>query len=271
MASSSLKVTSVRPAEAGSATALLSPTGAYALRFAETDAQRRSVFRLRFLVFNMELRFLVFNMELNEGLESAYENGEDRDAFDSVFDHLLVEHVPTGRVVGTYRMQNGATAARNLGYYSAREFDFTPYEGLRAQMIELGRACVHRDHRSFEVLTLLWRGIAMYAQQHGARYLAGCSSLTSQDPTEGSAMYHRLEDCLVTPELRTQPLPEFAFTLAPSGGSRPTPPKLLRSYLAVGAQICGPPALDREFKTIDFLTLLDLEALSPSVRARWLG
>src|SRR6202012_5713025 len=32
--------------------------------------------------------------------------------------------------------------------------------------------------------------------------------------------------------------------------------KLLRAYLAIGAKICGPPAIDREFGTIDFLTLL---------------
>jgi putative hemolysin len=47
-------------------------------------------------------------------------------------------------------------------------------------------------------------------------------------------------------------------------------PKLLRAYLAVGARICGPPAIDREFKTIDFLTLMDLEALHPRVHARFL-
>jgi len=48
-------------------------------------------------------------------------------------------------------------------------------------------------------------------------------------------------------------------------------PKLLRAYLTVGAKICGPPAIDRHFQTIDFLTLLDLEALSPPARARFLG
>jgi len=48
-------------------------------------------------------------------------------------------------------------------------------------------------------------------------------------------------------------------------------PKLLRTYLAVGAKICGPPAIDREFKTIDFLTLIDLETLHPRVRARFLN
>ena len=47
-------------------------------------------------------------------------------------------------------------------------------------------------------------------------------------------------------------------------------PKLLRTYLAIGARICGPPAIDLEFKTIDFLTLLDLERLHPRMRMRFL-
>jgi len=47
-------------------------------------------------------------------------------------------------------------------------------------------------------------------------------------------------------------------------------PKLLRAYLAIGARICGEPAIDREFRTIDFLTLLDLQTLHPRVAARFL-
>jgi putative hemolysin len=46
---------------------------------------------------------------------------------------------------------------------------------------------------------------------------------------------------------------------------------LLRAYLAIGAKICGPPAIDREFGTIDFLTLLDLHKLPAIVRAHFLG
>ena len=38
-------------------------------------------------------------------------------------------------------------------------------------------------------------------------------------------------------------------------------PKLLRAYLALGAKVCGPPAIDREFRTIDALTWLDLASL----------
>jgi putative hemolysin len=48
-------------------------------------------------------------------------------------------------------------------------------------------------------------------------------------------------------------------------------PKLLRAYLTLGARICWPPALDRQFKTIDFLTLLDLETLPALARRKFLG
>jgi putative hemolysin len=48
-------------------------------------------------------------------------------------------------------------------------------------------------------------------------------------------------------------------------------PKLLKTYLAIGARICGPPAWDRDFGTIDFLTLLDLRLISPSARNRFLA
>src|SRR5260221_3025803 len=236
--------------------------GAYRLRLATGERDRLAAFRLR---------FTVFNLELNEGLESAYESGYDTDEFDAVCDHLIVEHGPNAEVVGTYRLQTGDMAADNLGYYSAREFDFAAYERLLGNLIELGRACIHRDHRSTEVLNLLWKGIAQYALARGGRYLVGCCSLTSQDPAHGSAVYRVLEDYMVETALRTTPLARFAMPVDSGEGADNKVPKLLRAYLAIGCKICGPPAIDREFKTIDFLTLLDLRALHPRIRVRFLG
>jgi putative hemolysin len=217
------------------------------------------------------LRFEVFNLELNEGLAESHFTGLDADAFDEVCDHLIVEHFATKEIVGTYRLQTGKRAAGNIGYYSEREFDFSPYEPLRNKMIELGRACVHAAHRNFNLLHLLWRGIALYAGERNARFLIGCSSLTSQDAGEGMAMYQQLcAKFLAPPEWRTVPHPEFRCALEP-GASSSQPPKLMRSYLGIGAKICGPPALDREFSTIDFLTLLDLHSLPGVVRAHFFG
>lgn len=239
-------------------------SGTYQLRFAETDEDLEAAFRLR---------FQVFNLELNEGLQSSYGTGCDTDEFDDVCDHLIVEHRASEQVVGTYRLQTGKIAGKGFGYYSAREFDFSPYEAIRDSLVELGRAAIHPDHRSFEVLTLLWRGIARYAEERRARYLIGCSSLTSQCLQEGSDMYWHLQSSLVRHGLRTVPTDSFKFPIAtPRQTTAVTrPPKLLRAYLSIGAKICGPPAIDREFKTIDFLTLLDLKQISVTARARFFG
>jgi putative hemolysin len=233
----------------------------YRVRLASSEADRMAVFRLR---------FMVFNLELNEGLDTAHATGFDTDQFDAVCDHLIVEHAASGEVVGTYRLQTAAVASENAGYYSEREFDFARYRRLGNSVIELGRACVHRDHRSSEVLYLLWRGIAQYAIHHGGRYLIGCSSLTSQDSAHGTAVYGAMREHLVESQLRTTPQPAFAMPLISPENASDKIPKLLRAYLAVGAKICGPPAIDREFKTIDFLTLMDLETLHPRVYARFL-
>lgn len=217
------------------------------------------------------LRFQVFNLELKEGLASSFETGLDIDEFDPVCDHLLVENKDSGEVVGTYRMQTGASAGENLGFYSAREFDFAPFEKVRQEVVEVGRACVHRDHRNFAVLNLLWKGIARYANEHGCRYLLGCSSLTSQDPVEGAALYRNLEKHLPEESFRTDPLPGFRCPLDQVAVPAPKAPKLLTAYLMIGAKICGPPAIDREFKTIDFLTFLDLKSMPARVAERFLG
>ena len=231
------------------------------MRMAASESDRMDAFRLR---------FVVFNLELNEGLEASYATGHDMDEFDRVCDHLIVEHPGTGKIVGTYRLQTGEMASVNAGFYSEREFDFSPYKRLGNSVIELGRACVHRDHRSSEVLSLLWRGIAEYAIKHGGRYLIGCSSLTSQDPAHGSAVYEAMREHLADPHLRTTPQRAFAMPLRSPESAGDKIPKLLRAYLAVGAKICGPPAIDREFKTIDFLTLMDLETLHPRVYSRFM-
>jgi len=218
------------------------------------------------------LRFTVFNLELNEGLEQSYATCLDADPFDDVCDHLLVEDLRTHEVVGTYRLQTGQMAANNRGFYSAQEFDFAPYERVRDQIIELGRACVHRNHRNLAVLGLLWHGIYAYARERGGCYLIGCSSLTSQDPVEGASMYAQFErKHLVQPKWRIRPLPAVACPLNQLAEHPPRVPKLLSAYLSIGAKICGPPAIDREFKTIDFLTFMDLDSMPEDIIKRYLS
>jgi putative hemolysin len=235
----------------------------YAMRLATTPDEVRAA---------QQLRYAVFNLELNEGLADSHITGLDSDPFDAVCDHLLVEHRATGEIVGTYRLQTGATAAANLGYYGEQEFDFDPFEPIRAEMIELGRACVHQQHRNLTVLGLLWRGIGEYAVARNARYLCGCSSLTAQDPTVRASAYADLSRHHLAPlPWRTRPRPAYECSMDQLAEEKPNIPKLFRAYFSVGAKICGPPALDPHFKTIDFLTFIDLESLPANVRQRFLS
>lgn len=242
---------------------LVSAPTQYATRLAQNVDEVRAA---------QALRYQVFNVELNEGLATSHATGLDEDPFDAVCDHLLVEHLPSREIVGTYRLQTGTNAGLHRGYYSEQEFDFAPFESLRTELIELGRACVHQQHRNLIVLGLLWKGIADYAKARGGRYLIGCSSITSQDPAVGASAYADLcRKHLVNPSWRTKPLAPYDCSLRQLAASDVNIPKLLRAYLTLGAKICGPPALDRQFKTIDFLTLLDLHTLHPLARQRFLG
>jgi len=219
------------------------------------------------------LRYLVFNCELGEGLDSSQALGLDRDRFDFICDHLMVRDCNSRKLVGTYRMQSGYRAKGNLGYYSEQFFDFSPFEAVRAEVLELGRACVHTEYRNTLVLHMLWKGIARYAMSCGAQYLLGCSSINSQDAAEGLALYEQLkEKYLASPELRTEPRPDFRCCpnrMPEEPREAPKPPRLFRAYLDVSARLCGPPAIDREFKTIDFLTVIDLKKIPDRVRVRF--
>ena len=238
---------------------------------AKTDLFRvRMAQTLEDVIECQRLRYLVFNCELGEGIESSSLCGLDRDRFDFACDHLMVHDAVTGKLAGTYRMQNGYRAKGNLGYYGEQFFDFSPFEPMRGEVLELGRACVHEQYRNTSVLHMLWKGITRYAQSCGARYLIGCSSLSSQDEDAGIALYETLrEKYLVAPSLRTQPVGDRRCK--PSGAQvpPPRPPRLFQAYLDISARVCGSPAIDREFKTIDFLTLVDLQALPDRVRKRF--
>jgi putative hemolysin len=237
--------------------------GSYTLSLARSAEEIRAA---------QTLRFLVFNLELNEGLEHSFVTCLDADHFDEVCDHLLVKDTTTGDVVGTYRLQTGARAAQNRGYYSAQEFLFEPFEPIRHELVELGRACVHQEHRNLAVLSLLWSGISVYCKQRGCRYLIGCSSLTSQDAAVGAAAYSDLcRKHLVEERFQTKPTKPYECPMDAMSKERVKIPKLLSAYLSLGAKICGAPAIDREFKTIDFLTFLDLAILPERTVQRYLS
>jgi putative hemolysin len=219
----------------------------------------------------LRLRFAVFNLELGEGLETSYLTGRDEDEFDATCHHLVCVERASGAIVGTYRLRTLETARNSGGFYTAGEFaiEELPPEVL-AQSVEIGRASIAREHRNSRVLFLLWKGLVAYLRQTGKHYLFGCCSLTSQEPLDGVRAACAIErENAFHPDFYVAAREKFVCRVEdyPALHDAQTElPKLFRAYLRFGAKVCSPPAIDRSFKTIDFLVMFDLREMDEKHR-----
>jgi putative hemolysin len=228
------------------------------VRFATTTAEVDEALRLR---------YEIFNLELGEGLQASHRDGLDRDEFDAQCHHLLIVNIDTGAIVGTYRMQTLPMARAGFGFYCDGEFDLSALpDEIIAHGVEVGRACIAREHRKHGALFALWKGLAAYLKANDKVFLFGCCSLTSQEPADGVAMLDHLEDKGHTVrDLPVKPRPGFECLMAPDLRKRRIRvPPLFSAYLRYGARVFSPPAIDRRFKTIDFLVGLDVRDLDPT-------
>ncbi|SCL13286.1 GNAT family N-acetyltransferase [Micromonospora inyonensis] len=262
-------------------------TSRYTLHIADDPAEVAAAQRLRHEVFGTEL-----GATLRPGTA-----GLDADDLDPWCDHLIVRQERTGAVVGTYRLLPPGRTDRR---YAEQEFDLTALDPLRDDLVEVGRSCVHPDHRSGAVINLMWAGIARYLHLRGRRWLGGCASVPVADGGRTAAgVWERVRaGHLAPPLLRVRPhRPWFAeaaaqpstpaaegpATVAPDPGTaaRPGPatddtgrtelPPLLRGYLRLGAWVCGEPAYDPDFAVADFYVLLSLDRMNPRYLRHFLG
>ncbi len=223
------------------------------------------------------LRFQIFNLEMNKGLSASYECGLDCDDFDPFCDHLIVRDRGSREVVGTYRLLLGSRAKENIGFYSEREFNLDKIKYLDGELLELGRSCARKDFRDKALIPLMWEAIAQYVNEHRVRYLFGCGSLYTTDVDEVSECFSLFKKKYYAGEpFRVNPLSACRFDAITHDGRVIDEqatflklPSLIKGYLRLGAVVCGPPALDREFGTADFFVLLDIQKLSNEYLGRF--
>lgn len=122
------------------------------------------------------LRHAVFAGEMGARLDTWLE-GHDVDLFDDYCEHLLVRDGEGGEVIGTYRVLTPAQAQRAGSFYTDTEFDLTRLRHLRERMVELGRSCVHPDHRHGGVILALWGALAEFMARNGLDTMIGCASI----------------------------------------------------------------------------------------------
>ncbi len=224
------------------------------------------------------LRYRVFAQEMGARLSvpPGSPSGHDIDLFDPYCEHLLVRQAGTaskpGLVIGTYRVLTPASAKRVGGLYSETEFDLTRLRHLRSRMVELGRSCVHPDHRSGGAILALWGALAEFMVRNDLDTMIGCASISMRDGGHVAAsLWEQLRKTHLAPiELQVRPrLPLPVDDL--DRHLNVEAPALIKGYLRCGAKILGAPAWDPDFNTADLPMMMRIDDLPSRYRRHFLG
>ena len=206
----------------------------------------------------LRLRYEVFTEDMGVVFPDAHD-GIEQDRFDPWCEHLMVQELDTGRVVGTYRILTPERARQAGGYYSQSEFDLSGLGEIADQIVEVGRSCTHADYRNGAVIMLLWSGLAEYLRRGGHEYVLGCASVSLRDGGAAAAEVWRTVSRHLTDESIPKVTPLHRYPVEHLDSVLPAKvPPLIKGYLKLGAKICGEPAWDPDFNAADFPVLMNM-------------
>ncbi|MDC8786857.1 GNAT family N-acetyltransferase [Roseateles koreensis] len=223
------------------------------------------------------LRYQVFAEEMGARLctPKGTPPGLDVDAFDAFCEHLLVREVrkdgDLGKVIGTYRVLTPAAAKRAGGLYSETEFDLTRLRSLRDRMVELGRSCIHPDHRSGGAIMVLWGALAEFMLRNELDTMIGCASVSMRDGGHFAAsLWKQLEKTHLA-SIEWQVRPRLPLPVEELRHDLPAEaPPLIKGYLRCGARILGAPAWDPDFNTADLPMMMRIADLPARYRRHFI-
>lgn len=225
------------------------------------------------------LRYRVFAGEMGARLPGTL-TGHDVDLFDDYCEHLLVRDAATREVIGTYRLLTPEQAERAGSFYSDTEFDLTRLRSLRKTMVELGRSCVHPDHRHGGVIMALWGALAGFMVSNRLDTMIGCASIPMQHEGPCGVVSGGHAAASIWRQVREQHLASIEYHVRPrlplpverlDDSLDVDPPALIKGYLRLGAKVLGPPAWDPDFNAADLPMMMRIADLPARYRRHFLG
>ncbi|MDX5350713.1 MAG: GNAT family N-acetyltransferase [Paracoccaceae bacterium] len=239
----------------------------YTVRIATTPEDLTAAQRLRYEVFVAELG--------GDGPLVDHAARLERDAFDPHFDHLVlvdrrVDPATMSHVIGAYRVLPGDRRAAAGRFYSEAEYDLGPLLASGRRLLELGRSCVHADHRGGTAMFHLWNGLAEYVLERGIEVLFGVASFHGTDIAALAAPLSYLHHHhLAPPAMRVRALPphrQEMDLIPPEQLDRRTAmaatPALIKAYLRLGGFVGDGAWIDRDFNTTDVCLVMDTGQMS---------
>lgn len=225
------------------------------------------------------LRYDIFAGEMGARLPRTVP-GHDIDLFDDYCEHLLVRDAAHGHVIGTYRVLTPAQARRVGSFYSDTEFDLTRLRTLRERMVELGRSCVHPDHRHGGVIMALWGALAEFMVRNQLDTMIGCASIPMQYEGPHGMVGGGHAAASIWRQVRERHLASIEYHVRPrlplpveelDDSIDVEPPALIKGYLRLGAKVLGAPAWDPDFNAADLPMMMRIADLPPRYRRHFLG
>ena len=222
-----------------------------------------------------KLRYQVFVNEMGARMPVTMA-GHDIDLFDDYCEHLLVRDGVSNAVIGTYRVLTPVQAKRVGGTYTDTEFDLTRLRFIRERMVELGRSCVHKEHRHGGVILALWGALFEFMARNQLDAMIGCASIPMLhngmiSGDAAASMWKQLSKSnMASVEFHVRP--RLPLPIEELDSELPVePPALIRGYLRIGAKILGAPAWDPDFNTADLPMLMQVKDLPHRYRKYFAG
>ena len=223
-----------------------------------------------------QVRFAADAAELEAALalrSRVFRNGApDRDKFDDLCRHMVIERLGDGTIVGTFRVMSLASGTEIGLSYSAQSYGLEALASYPAPMLELGRFCIAPEVSDPDVLRVAWGALARIVDDEAVEFLFGCSSFQGTDSARYRDALALLRARYLAPEVwaPTEKAPEvvpLGLEVADRGLALKGMPPLLRSYLTMGGWVSDHAVLDREMDTLHVFTGLEIASI-PEARAR---
>lgn len=231
--------------------------GRYRARLAKTPADLAEAFALRTRAFQTVQ--------------------EDGDAFDSTCAHVLVEDIPTAKIICCFRMlmlEGGRELSRS---YSAQFYDLQALNDFPDRMVEMGRFCIEPGYQDPDVLRIAWGAMTAFVDENKVEMLFGCSSFAGTETSEYLDAFAMLKERHLAPKrwlprVKAPDVFRYAARLRRKPDAKKAMlrmPPLLKTYLMMGGWVSDHAVVDRQMNTLHVFTGVEIGAI-PAARKRLL-
>ena len=229
----------------------------FKVKLVETDEELYAVRKLRYeelVLFHRDASEISFEQSFTE---------EDR-----YCDNLIVVDTANGAVVGSYRFITKETLKHIDGFYSEWGFNVDDIKNQPYNVMELGKAAVHKDYRNSIVVRLMFQGAVRFAKEHNIRMMFGIITLPEMENDDllnlMSYLYHNypskdptLQPYALEPSI---PMDSLPYEQVDELKAKRQVPPILKAYLSMGCMFAKSACpRNKMLHHADMLIMLDLE------------